>query len=492
MIKKFNEIEKNNFSGKYGFFMFLDIIDELKNSFISENYLNTENFNLFFTTDKINDKNKLTNLLEYKKSLNNGYNILIHIRNLRLSFYFGIKNFVLEYGFHDDLKRSIYKIGEFKIISNFFKSLNSYKSISLIINILKEITLKDLELLQNIKLDFKYLIEQNFSNIEIFDNRIIKVINNNELKKYNIKNINDYFDSWCLNYKWYYSVYNYIDIDELNTTFYLKIKETDSDLNFFKKNYDIRNILKENVDDDLKHIEQPLTDQPEIYEPMNREPLESPKLKISNKKRNTKVSKKGKDLLKYLKDLKKIIDKINNDLSKDKSYLTKYLYKVVYDYKKSFIDVKKDLKWLIYKLKTDPYFIDNLENKNENFKFDWEEEEIPPPNTDYDHLLDIKTTRNGRFILIKYNHRNDYPTDFYKYQLNRHKVLYNKSLYYIHIGYTEINKYTLNNCDFLCIDNEYKQFLWCDDDWDYFGIHVLDFLSNTTTMDKLLKTSGIT
>lgn len=248
IMKKYNDFINENFklNGKYGFFIFLDVIDELKNSFIKEDYLNKKGFNLFFTTDNIKDKNKLSNILEFKKSLNVTYETLIHIRNLRLSFYFAVSDFKLEYGFHDDLKNMIYKTGETKITSSFLRNLSSYKSITLISNILKNVNLKELEILQKVKLDIKYLFDKKFNDIEILDtNRIVKKINNIELKNYYDKdNIIDYFNSWCFKHKWYYSTYNYIDIDEENTYFYVKTKEKDDELNFIKRKTDIKNILK--------------------------------------------------------------------------------------------------------------------------------------------------------------------------------------------------------------------------------------------------------
>ncbi|MCB1713411.1 MAG: hypothetical protein KDH96_13370, partial [Candidatus Riesia sp.] len=74
MIEKYdnyiqNHINESEYNGKYGFFLFLEIIDLMKNSFIKENYLNTTDFNLFFTTDKIMDLKKLELNLEFKKSL---------------------------------------------------------------------------------------------------------------------------------------------------------------------------------------------------------------------------------------------------------------------------------------------------------------------------------------------------------------------------------------------------------------------------------------
>jgi hypothetical protein len=368
-LKKYNEninIKKEkNLNGKYGFFIFLDIIDQLKNSFIKEDYLNIKDFNIFFTTDKIKDKNKLSDILEFKKSLNVAYGTLVHIRNLRLSFYFGVKDYKLQYGYHDDLKRMIYKVGEFKINSSFLKNLSNYKSITLISNVLKKLVLKDLEILQKSKLDLKHFIDDKFNDVKIMDiDRTIKIINNSELDNYVEENkLTEYFDSWCFKHSWYYSTYNYVDRDEENTYFYVKIKDIDDDLNLIKRKTDIKNI-KESREEEATHVDPDSGDQPQVLEPMMKEPLESGKLKI-NKKDNKKLKNKDKKkfLVKYYKDLKRILDKINKDLIKDKGYLTKYLYKIVYDYDKPFNMVKIDLQWLISKLKENPEFIEQEEEK---------------------------------------------------------------------------------------------------------------------------------
>jgi len=369
LIKKykiFKNLNESKLNGKYGFFMFLNIIDLLNNAFINKDYLNTKNFNIFFKTNKIKDKNKLTDLLEYKSSLNISYSTLIHIRNLRLSFYFGVRNgYYLEYGFHDDLKNIIYKTGEFKITSIFLKQITeSYKSIVLISNILNNINLKNLKLLQNIKNDIIYLFDIKFNNIEIKDNnKIIKTINNIELKNYfNNGDIRLFFDKWCFNYKWYYSIYNYIDSDDNNTYFIIKLKETDNELNFLKKNYDI-NKIKENKDESSFSDMIPRTN---VLDPITTEPLNAPKLKIINKKSSKDIFNKEKELIKYFKDLKKVLININKDNEKNKSYITKYLYSLVGKYKKPFNDVKKDLYWLKNKLNNDINFIDNEEIKLKN------------------------------------------------------------------------------------------------------------------------------
>jgi len=357
-----NETKLNK---KYGFFMFLDAIDHMKNSFVNKDYLNTKNFNIFFKTDNIKDKQKLTDFLEFKMSLNVAYQTFIHIRNLRLSFYFGVRNYFLEYGFLDDKKNTVYKVGEFKINSNFLKTIiDSYKSFVLISKVLSEIKLKDLITLQNIKNDLRYLFDVKFNEIQIRDNdKVIKKIDNIELKNYYKGNddIRLFFDEWCFNYKWYYTTYNYIDNDNNYTYFIVKIKNTDTDLNFLKKNFDIKRI-SENNEESSSFVDQ--TPRTNVVDPMTTEPLNAPQLKVLNKNlsKNTNIDKE-KELIKYFKDLKRILLKLSKDVTKNKSYITNHLYPLVGKYQKPFNDIKKDLYWLQDKLSNNMNFIEGEENK---------------------------------------------------------------------------------------------------------------------------------
>jgi hypothetical protein len=342
--------------GKYTFFMFLLVIDELKNSFVKEDYLNIKDFNLFFTTDHIKNKTNLINLLQYKKTLEYGYDTFIKLKQHRLSFYFGIKDYILEYGFHDDMKRIIWKIGEFKMTNVFLKNLSSYKSIVLISKILNNINLKELILLQKIKTDIKELFGINTGQCLIEDElRVVKKINNIELLNYYRDNkISDYFNNWCSNFKWFYNTYNYVFTDEDNTYFYVKLKKSDSGLNYLNKKLSIKYLSED------KEVLRS-----EIYEPLNREPLNSDKPDVREKPKGKKLPNNKNDFLKkYYVDLNKVLEKIKKEKDKNNSYLSKFLYPIVDKYQKKFNDVKKDLQWLIYKLNKNPNFIEDYVEKN--------------------------------------------------------------------------------------------------------------------------------
>jgi hypothetical protein len=392
ILESFDNFSKTKLNGKYGFFMFLEIIDEMKNSFISEDYLNTSDFIIFFTTDKISDTNKLSDKLEYKQSLDVSYETIKHIGNLRLSFYFGIRDFNLEYGFHDDLKRAVYKTGQFKISSSFLKSLSSYKCISLIRNILKNLSLNDVKRLKSIKSDLKYLFDGK-GIVEILDEeRVACTVNKDFIKA---SNVNDYFDAWCFKHKWYYTTYNYTYEKEKDIDFLVKLKEPDSGLNYLKKHYDIKNIKKIYEDNEMPST----PSNPEmigtgISEPTITEPLKADKLtarkykpdhpelnRPGQKKTNPYLNKgdrakqiqkeksdRNKYLIKYYKELQRAVLKIDKDSAKNKSYLTRYIYKIVYDYKKPFSEVKKDILWMYNKLKSNPDFVSQEELRLKGIK----------------------------------------------------------------------------------------------------------------------------
>ena len=352
-----NESKTN---GKYGFFMFLEMIDDMKNSFINENYLNTSDFNLFFTTDNIKDKNKLSDKLEYKRSLDVGYQTLIHIRNLRLSFYFGVRDYILEYGFHDDLKRIVYKIGEFKINSTFLNSVESFKCISLIRNILKQTNLKNLSTLKRAKDDLKYLITDNSGVIQILDQRRVDcTVQKSEI---NIKNYSEYFDSWCLKHPWYYTTYNYVDEEQDIVHFLVKIKDADTDLNLIKKRTDIKQLLKEDKESSNPVVRDKMTVEPQKASKLNSRRMKdmaknNPYLN-KNKKKDQK-SEADKNRINYFKDLKKAVIKIDKDQNKDNGYLTKYMYPIVQKFNKPLSDVKNDILWMNGKLRENPNFVED-------------------------------------------------------------------------------------------------------------------------------------
>jgi hypothetical protein len=231
MIKNFltyiNETKQEPTNdNRYGFYMYLQTLDELKFSFIkSGNYLNTGNFLYFFRTEWIKNPTKILNEFESKNSIRNVFRIYNKINQEKLSFYFGIRNGILEYGFYNDLKDVIYKAGEFKIKDSELRKMTSYKCLTMISGILKIASTKTLKLLHEIKKDMKYLFEDktNKGTTILTTMRLRKPINKNLLK--NEKDLDVYFTNWCNDHPWGEKVESYIDDSENDyVSFYVKIK----------------------------------------------------------------------------------------------------------------------------------------------------------------------------------------------------------------------------------------------------------------------------
>ena len=209
--------------------MFLNLIDELKMNFIkTSNYLNYKNYQYFFTTEHIKNKDKFNELFDKMLSLQNTCQIAQANLDKRLSFYFGILNNKLEYGFQDDSDRTNMKTGQFDVDYRFLRSLKSFKCLSLIQSIFDNSKLFNLNLLQEIKNDLDYWLEGK-GDIHILNELIVtKTIDKEDIKEEiqdNTKLLYKY-EKWCERYKWFSKVYFYIDSeDEEKVTFYIKIKK---------------------------------------------------------------------------------------------------------------------------------------------------------------------------------------------------------------------------------------------------------------------------
>jgi hypothetical protein len=196
---------------------------------------------------------------------------------------------------------------------------------------LKKTKLKILVLLQQIKNDLVNFVDDNNNNITIYENGVIK-----HIKKDNETDIiNTMFLRWCEKHKWYKYVNCDVTDDENNTNLTITLKDN---INEEKDDSTFVDIIPRTI----------------VAEPMITEPLNAPKLKIN---KNNKISDKKKEREKYIKDLKRTLDKIKKDMSKNKSYLTKHITGIVSKYNKRFKDVKKDLQWLNWKLNQDPNFL---------------------------------------------------------------------------------------------------------------------------------------
>lgn len=215
--------------GKHGFFMFLKLIDDMKMNFIKTgHYLNTGKYQYFFTTENIKDKGSFLGYFRESLSLQTTCRTAEDLKDNRISFYFGIKNNNLEYGFQDDMKRDIYKTGLFKVDTKYVRSLRSYKCLSLIEGILKNANLKSLNILQEVKNSLKEWYQGKGSILILTENVIKKTFDKSDFKKEELEdpiNLQRKYENWCEKFKWYNKVYCYIDSeDDDKVTFYAKIK----------------------------------------------------------------------------------------------------------------------------------------------------------------------------------------------------------------------------------------------------------------------------
>lgn len=231
MIKYYDYIKENNeirLDGKHGFFMFLKLIDDMKMTFIkTSHFLNTGKYQYFFTTEHIRNKELFLDYFRESLSLKITCETAQDLKDIRVSFYFGIKENNLEYGFQDDMKRNIYKTGSFQVDTRYVRSLKSYKCLSLIENILKNSNLSSLNLLQEIKSALKFWYEGKGDILILKENIIRKSIDKDDLKK-ELENVNALlykYEKWCQKFKWINKVFYYIDNeDDEKVTFYIKIK----------------------------------------------------------------------------------------------------------------------------------------------------------------------------------------------------------------------------------------------------------------------------
>jgi hypothetical protein len=219
---------QSKLDGKHGFFMFLKFIDDMQMTFIkTSNYHNIGKYQYFFTTEHIRKKDHFLGYFRDSLSLQKTCQAAKQLKDERISFYFGIKNNILEYGFQDDMKRDIYKTGSFQVNTRYVRSLKSYKCLSLIENILKNSNLGNLNLLQQIKIHLKGWYEGKGNVVILSENIVKKTIDKNTIKE-DAKDSNALlrkYDNWCEKFKWYEKVYHYIDNEEENeVTFYIKIK----------------------------------------------------------------------------------------------------------------------------------------------------------------------------------------------------------------------------------------------------------------------------
>jgi len=220
-------MENLDYSGKHAFDIFLDIICDFDLLFVKQNIYNTSDYNYFFTTEKITKTHEIINILKRKKSLERAYMTLGSIREMRLSFYFGIKENVLFYGFFNEDNSYVYLVGKFDITPKDLRNIAKKKCVKTIRIILENSNLKNLKLLQLIKVDFHTLFEDVENDVEILDEYRIKNTFPIEILKEEDREENKlsiYLTQWSRNFKWTDKCYYFVHVTEKYAHFYIKIK----------------------------------------------------------------------------------------------------------------------------------------------------------------------------------------------------------------------------------------------------------------------------
>lgn len=221
-----NESKKEaSIDNRYGFFTFLQILDDMKFSFIkSGDYLNVGNFLYFFRTEWIKNPQIVLQKFESIESIKNIFKVYSKINHEKLAFYFGVRNGILEYGFYNDIKDTIYKTGEFKVRDGEMKKMTSFKCLTMISGILRLSSTKTLIILHQVKKDMKYLFEDKVSKgtTILTTQRLRKIIAKNLLDMKD-DNLVKHFVDWCNKYPWGKKVEAYIDDSTEDVSFYVKI-----------------------------------------------------------------------------------------------------------------------------------------------------------------------------------------------------------------------------------------------------------------------------
>lgn len=222
-MEKFNTY--NNLGGKNAFSIFLKIIDEIGYKFNSQNYMNVGTYSYFYQTDKIKDKQLLLDIFEYKKSIPCAYGTLKKLTS-RISFYFAIKEYQLEYGFFDIDKEMIYKIGTFTINTQYIKSLSN-KCLYPIKSTLRKVLLKYVILLHKVKPQLN--IFKGYDNdIKIVDEFRIRCSYDKNIfnvEDLNYDRMNSHINRWLIDNNLNKTYVGHATISEDKVNFFIKIKE---------------------------------------------------------------------------------------------------------------------------------------------------------------------------------------------------------------------------------------------------------------------------
>lgn len=214
-------------SGKHAFDIFLDIINDYGLMFVKQNVYNTADYSYFFTTEKINSTQEIIDTLRRKSSLETAYKTLGQIRDMRLSFFFGVKENTLFYGYYNEDNRYVYKVGMFKVNPKDLRKLSNKNCLKTIRKILQNTNIKNMNLFQIIKVDFHTLFDGIEQDVEILDEYRIKntfPIDTFKIEDRDESKLRIYLTQWSRNFKWTDKCYYFIHLTEKYVHFYIKIK----------------------------------------------------------------------------------------------------------------------------------------------------------------------------------------------------------------------------------------------------------------------------
>jgi len=219
--------ENIELSGKFAFDIFLDIISEFDLMFIKQDYLNTSDYSYFFTTEKINSVQEILDVMRRKKSLKTAYLTLGKIKDMRLSFFFGVKDYTLFYGYYNEDSRYVYKVGKFRVTPKDLRNYSKKRSFKSIRSTLLDNNLKNLKYFQVIKVDFHTLFDGVEADVEVIDEYRIKNTYPIEIFQEEDRDENKlslYLQQWSRNFAWSDKNWYYVRLTEKYAHFYIKIK----------------------------------------------------------------------------------------------------------------------------------------------------------------------------------------------------------------------------------------------------------------------------
>lgn len=211
------------------FYKLLKTADKQGNIFTVKNYLNVEDYWLFFKSDKI-DVDEYINTLKKYDSLVVLYKTLNKLNKKYLKLYFSVKDYILEFGVFDENESDIYICGSCEFYTKSIKNIPNLNCISEVKNILVDIKLDGFKKLHIYKSHLKKIYNELGSTKIVDSNIIVKKIENTYFKKEDLEEykMTKSFEYYLYQNKFFLKnneeFYNYVILDDKYVNFYIKIK----------------------------------------------------------------------------------------------------------------------------------------------------------------------------------------------------------------------------------------------------------------------------